>query len=72
MKEIAKESLKVSISDTRSQMGAEAAEVVSQKIKELLEQKDYINIVFAAAPSQNEFLSSLGVQYIFGIPDQAY
>ena len=59
MKEITKENLKVRIFDTRTQMGAEAAEEVSKKIKELLERKEYLNIVFAAAPSQNEFLSSL-------------
>lgn len=64
MKEITKENLKVRIFDSRSQMGADAAEAVSKKIKELLGQKDYINIVFAAAPSQNEFLSSLREQNI--------
>ena len=64
MKEITKENLKVRIFDSRSQMGADAAEAVSKKIKELLGQKDYINIVFAAAPSQNEFLSCLREQNI--------
>ncbi|AHM63022.1 glucosamine-6-phosphate deaminase [Flammeovirgaceae bacterium 311] len=59
MKEITKEKLKVRIFNTRSQMGADAAEVVSEKIRELLQHKEFINIVFAAAPSQNEFLTSL-------------
>lgn len=58
MNEIAKEKLQVRIFETRSQMGADAAEVVSKKIKELLEKREYVNIVFAAAPSQNEFLAS--------------
>jgi len=40
-------------------MGRNAAYDVSQKIKELLMKKDIINIIFAAAPSQNEFLSTL-------------
>ena len=59
MKEITKGNLKVRIFDTRTAMGADAAEVVSKKINELLEQKEYVNIVFAAAPSQNEFLAAL-------------
>ena len=40
-------------------MGENAAYDVSKKIKELLVKKDIINIIFAAAPSQNEFLSTL-------------
>ena len=56
MKEIKKENLKVKIFETRSLMGAAAAEAVSEKISELLKTKEYINIVFAAAPSQNRFL----------------
>ena len=59
MKEFAKENLKVKIFETRSLMGAAAAEAVSEKISELLKTKKYINIVFAAAPSQNDFLASL-------------
>ncbi len=59
MKEIAKENLQVKIFESRSLMGAAAASAVSEKISELLKTKEYINIVFAAAPSQNEFLASL-------------
>src|SRR5665647_3684776 len=59
MKEITKENLKVKIFETRSLMGAAAAGDVSEKISELLKTKEYINIVFAAAPSQNDFLASL-------------
>lgn len=51
--------LKVTIFDTREEMGAEAATDVAKKIKELLLQQPIVNIIFAAAPSQNEFLSSL-------------
>ncbi len=52
--------LKVRIYDSRIQMGAEAAKDVAEKIKELLLVKQgFVNIIFAAAPSQNEFLSSL-------------
>lgn len=52
--------LKVNIYETRIQMGAEAAKDVADKIKELLLLKQgFVNIIFAAAPSQSEFLSSL-------------
>ena len=59
VKELTVDKLKVKIFDTRADMGKDAAYHVSQKIKELLKQKDLINIIFAAAPSQNEFLSDL-------------
>ncbi|HEX9512298.1 MAG TPA: glucosamine-6-phosphate deaminase [Puia sp.] len=51
--------LKVKIYETRLLMGAYAAHDVSEKIKELLSKQDFVNIVFAAAPSQNEFLAAL-------------
>lgn len=57
--EFTRENLKVKIFETRSEMGADAAEVIGEKINELLQKKEYINIVFAAAPSQNDFLASL-------------
>ena len=51
--------LKVRIYVSRLQMGAEAAEHVAGKIKELLLNQRFVSIIFAAAPSQNEFLFSL-------------
>jgi len=51
--------LKVKVFETRSDIGRHAANDVSQTIKELLKGKDIINIIFASAPSQNEFLSAL-------------
>jgi len=59
MREIIKEKLKVKIYDTRAEMGREAAEVISNKINDLLEAKEYVNVIFASAPSQNEFLEEL-------------
>lgn len=59
MKEITKEKLNVKIFDTRQELGEVAANDVSSKIRELLEAKDEVNIIFAAAPSQTEFLASL-------------
>ncbi|MEC0265463.1 glucosamine-6-phosphate deaminase [Paenibacillus anseongense] len=40
-------------------MGAAAAVEAATKIKELLSRKDKVRIIFAAAPSQNEFLAEL-------------
>ncbi|MCW3092926.1 MAG: glucosamine-6-phosphate deaminase [Ferruginibacter sp.] len=59
MKEITKEQLKVKIFETRALMGAAAAAIISEKINELLADKEYVNIIFASAPSQNEFLAEL-------------
>lgn len=54
-----KEMLLVKVFPSREEMGKKAAEDVSRKINELLNQKPEINIIFAAAPSQNEFLKYL-------------
>ena len=40
-------------------MGEAAANDISEKIKELLAQKSEINMIFAAAPSQNDVLKAL-------------
>jgi glucosamine-6-phosphate deaminase len=49
----------INIYDTREEMGEAAAREASHYINKLLEVKDEINCMFAAAPSQNEFLSAL-------------
>jgi glucosamine-6-phosphate deaminase len=54
--------LRVKTFGTRLLMGAGAAYDVSEQIRELLTKQDFVNIIFAAAPSQNEFLSSLSQQ----------
>jgi glucosamine-6-phosphate deaminase len=59
MRELQKENLKVKIFEARKSMGKVAADDISRQINKLLENKDHINIVFAAAPSQNDFLASL-------------
>jgi len=59
LKNFSANKLKVSTYETRMQMGAEAAKDVASKIKELLSQQEFVNIIFAAAPSQNEFLFNL-------------
>ena len=55
MREFTKDDLKVRIYENRSLMGAAAAEHVSSKIAELLGLKEYVNIVFAAAPHKMIF-----------------
>lgn len=56
--------LKVRMYETRVQMGADAAKDVAKKMKELLllDSNKFVNIIFAAAPSQNEFLCALSKQ----------
>ena len=51
--------LDVGVYKTRAEMGAAAVVRVSEKINELLGQQESVNIIFAAAPSQNEFLKGL-------------
>lgn len=58
-KEFKVDELLVKVYNTRDEMGRASAYDVSSKISELLRIKDVINIVFAAAPSQNEFLAYL-------------
>jgi glucosamine-6-phosphate deaminase len=54
-----KDNLEVLIYHTRTEMGASAAESVAHKISELLTQKEHLNIIFAAAPSQTDLLATL-------------
>jgi len=58
-KELEVDNLTVKIMDNRSDMGAVAAADIRAKMKELLAEKDEINMIFAAAPSQNDVLASL-------------
>lgn len=51
--------LNVAIYETRNDLGVAAAKDAADKMKELLKEKDEISVVFAAAPSQNEFLEAL-------------
>lgn len=59
MREINKDKLTAKIYSGRPELGAAAAEILAAKISELLKTKEYINIIFASAPSQNEFLAEL-------------
>ena len=54
-----KDLLTVNIYDTRDAMGRAAANDIKARILSLLESKAEINMIFAAAPSQNEVLYAL-------------
>lgn len=53
------EQLKVNVYADRKLLGAAAGAAAAATIKRLLGEKDSIRIIFAAAPSQNEFLDTL-------------
>lgn len=59
MKNFKKDNLNVNVYDSRNEMGKAAALDIKNKIVELLSEKNEINMIFAAAPSQNEVLASL-------------
>jgi glucosamine-6-phosphate deaminase len=59
MKTLKKDNLTVEIYENRTLMGEAAARDIKAKIMELLSQKAEINMIFAAAPSQNDVLKSL-------------
>lgn len=59
MKTFNKDKLKVKIMENRTEMGKVAAEDIYNTIKHLLSEKQEINMIFAAAPSQNDVLESL-------------
>ena len=54
-----KDKLRVQIYSTRREMGLAAAKDVAATIRALLAHQPAVNIIFAAAPSQNEFLEAL-------------
>lgn len=59
MKNLKVDKLDVKIFETRTEMGAVAALDIKTKFCELLSKKAEINVIFAAAPSQNDVLKSL-------------
>lgn len=59
MKTTTEPKLDVRIYQTRKEMGRAASEKFAKEANELLKIKKEISVVFAAAPSQNEFLEAL-------------
>ena len=56
------DNLQVKLFKTRQELGENAGEMAAAKIRELLQNQEVVNIIFAAAPSQNEFLDTLAQQ----------
>ena len=59
MKTMKVDKLQVEIYENRTLMGEAAAKAIKSKIAELLSTKPQINMIFAAAPSQNDVLKAL-------------
>ena len=53
------EKLQVKIFSGRGKMGRSAGQAVAEKMREILRMKEALSMVFASAPSQNEFLEGL-------------
>lgn len=59
MKAFVKDDLKVEVYETRLALGEAAAQDIVRCLCSLLNKKDHVNMIFAAAPSQNEVLNTL-------------
>ena len=59
LKTVTKDSLVFHVFDTRAEGGALAAREGADVIRDLLSKQEKVNIIFAAAPSQNDTLSAL-------------
>lgn len=59
IKDFYKDNLEVRIFETRKQMGNCAGKEIGDCMVKLLKERESINVMFAAAPSQNETLQSL-------------
>lgn len=59
VRDFMKDELRVKVYENRDEMGKSAAMDAATKIKELLSLQDEVNIIFAAAPSQNDFFNHL-------------
>jgi len=52
---------KVKVYENRGKMGEAAAKAAGEKMKEIIAKKGRVSVVFASAPSQEEFLANLAV-----------
>lgn len=59
MRQFTSDKLQVQIYPNRAEMGRAAAADVAAAICEVLDQREACNVIFAAAPSQNEMLAAL-------------
>jgi len=54
--------LKIHVANSRTEMGAHAAEDIAREIRACLARQPLVRIIFAAAPSQTEMLAALRLQ----------
>ena len=59
MRVMVKDELRVELHDSRAAMGLAAGSAAAARLRELLAEKEQVNVIFAAAPSQNEMLEAL-------------
>ena len=59
LKQFMTDELNVKVFENRTAMGADAARDVAEEMRRLLAEKERINMIFAAAPSQSDFLAAL-------------
>jgi glucosamine-6-phosphate deaminase len=59
VRQLVVDTLQVAVFSTRAELGQAAAESVAERIDTLLRTQSTVRMVFAAAPSQNEFLACL-------------
>ena len=59
LKGLQADSLNIKIFESNDEMGKAGAALVAEQIRLLLKTQPFVNIIFAAAPSQNKFLASL-------------
>ena len=59
VKEFKKDTMRVCVYDSRKALGLGAAAEAIAYVNGLLAEKEEVNIIFAAAPSQNEFLEAM-------------
>ena len=64
VKTIKTELLETFVYETRAQMGKAAAAEAAKAINKIIEEKGFANVIFAAAPSQNEMLEALLLEEI--------
>jgi glucosamine-6-phosphate deaminase len=65
MYEVKKGELTFKVYRDRAELGSAAAEEIGNKIISLLNTKELVSIIFASAPSQNEFLAELAGKAIW-------
>ena len=56
------DSLQVKLASNRQELGQLAAQAAADRIRALSGERDFVNIIFASAPSQDEFLEALSLE----------